>query len=252
MVETERSITQQLRDQFLLNPMLWGKYYCPAHFSMLFADFHLQIMVEALQNRYIAIAAPRGSSKSTLLSFLRPLHAICFGLEHFIVIVSNTFSKSAMALDNIKMELKENEQLVQDYGIKLRKDAEGDSIFRLRSGQEIRVLCKGAEQIGSIRGEKFGPYRPTLILVDDVEDDEMIKNPERRQELQDLFDEALVPALDFALGKVCAIGTILHDDSLMAKLVDAEMYPEYCKLFFQARNVDENGIAFSLWKEKWN
>ena len=246
---TER--TQKLLNNFRLDPMFWGKFYCWKHFTFPFAEFHFQIISEALQSRYIAVAAPRGSAKSTLLTFLRPLHAICFNLETFIVIVSNTYQKAAMALENIKKELRENEKLKSDYGIVIRRDAEGDSIFVTRSGQEIRVLCKGAEQIGSIRGEKFGPQRPTLILVDDVEDDEMVRNPERRKELQELYDEALTPALDFKLGKICVVGTILHDDSQLAKLVSANLYPEYSKLIFRGRNVDDKGKFTSLWEDKW-
>lgn len=246
------SLNNRLFEQFRINPLLWGKYYCERHFPLPFADFHLQIMIEALNNSRFAVAAPRGSSKSTLLTFLRPLHAICFDLEAFIVIVSNTYQKAAMALENIKKELRENVLLIKDFGINIRKDSEGDSIFVTRTGNEIRVLCKGAEQIGSIRGEKFGATRPTLILVDDVEDDEMVRNPERRKELQELFDEALTPALDSVRnGKMCIVGTILHDDSQLAKLVSPALYPEYCKLIFKGRNIDENGKFTSLWEYKW-
>lgn len=242
---------QLLLNQFQLNPMLWGKFYCPHHFTLPFADFHLQIMVEALRNKMFAVAAPRGSSKSTLLTFLRPLHAVCFDLEDFMVIVSNTYQKAAMSLENIKKELRENERLINDFGITIRRDAEGDSIFRCLNRHEIRILCKGAEQLGSIRGEKFGANRPTLILVDDVEDDEMVRNSERRRELQELYDEALTPALDFKKGKMCVVGTILHDDSQLAKLVSPNLYPEYCKLIFRARNVGEDGKFVSLWDYKW-
>jgi hypothetical protein len=249
--DLKESQIQRFYRKFKLNPIVWGSFYCPKHFTLPFTDFHLQLILTALNSRWFAAAAPRGSSKSTLLTFLRPLHAICFDLEPFIVIVSNTYQKAAMALENIKKELRENQSLIADYGIRIRRDAEGDSIFVGRGGNEIRVLCKGAEQIGSIRGEKFGACRPTLILVDDVEDDEMIKNPERRKELQDLYDEALVPSLDFKNGKICVVGTILHDDSQVAKLVSDSLYPEYTKLIFRGLNTDAEGNYFSLWNNKW-
>ena len=252
-MELEGQAKGQILGQFRNNPLLWGKFYLPNHFRIKSPPFHLEIIRTAMDSKFLAVASPRGSSKSTLLSFLYPLHSLCFGKDRFIVIVSNTYRKASMALENIKKELRENVALAKDYPIEIRRDAEGDSIFRHMFGYEIRILCKGNEQIGSVRGEKFGAYRPTLIIVDDVEDDEMVRNPERRIILKDLYDEALIPAGDFNNLKVLVIGTILHDDSQMAKLVSDKYYPEYKKLFYQARI--ENPITrarSSLWNEKWS
>ena len=248
----EPDYTQLVLNTFLNNPLLWGKKYFPHHFRQPSPPFHLQILRECINNKFLAVAAPRESSKSTLLSFLIPLHRICFEKVKFVIIVSNTYKKAAQSLENLKKEIRENAALKRDFPLEITKDAEGDSVFKHLGGNEIRVLCKGHEQIGSVRGEKFGAYRPDLIIVDDVEDDEMVKNPERRRDLQDTFDEALIPAGDIENLNVIVIGTILHDDSLMAKLVSPDYYPEYCKLFYQAREYDDKGMPYSLWEAKWS
>lgn len=209
--------------------------------------FHLKIVREAGRVRYLAVAAPRESAKSTVLTFLFPVHKICFKKKHFILICQNTYAKSARSLENIKKEFRENPKLAE-FKIVVVKDSEGDSIFRHPDGFEIRVLCKGAEQIGSVRGEKFGAWRPDLILVDDLEDDELVRNPERRVALKEAFDEALIPAGDRETVDVIVIGTILHDDSLMAKLVSSTEYKEYRKLLFKALGDD----GLSLWPQKWS
>jgi hypothetical protein len=185
-----------------------------------------------------------------VIVFLKRIHNICFERKHFIVIVQNTYKKAVGTLEGIKDEIRWNEKLKVDFGITLEKDAEGDTIFKTRSGWRCRVLCKGVEQIGSIRGEKFGPWRPDDIVGDDMEDDEMVKSAERRQSLKDLYDNALIPAGDIKTVDVDIIGTILHDDALMAKLVSATEYSEYRKLFFQARAEDADGV-YSLWPERW-
>lgn len=205
-----------------------------------------------MNNRYVAIQAPRESAKSTIAAFLYVTHQIVFKNKRFIVIVQNTYSKSKETLNNIKDEIKNNPMLQEDFGIEVKRDQEGDSILVHPDGHAIRILCKGADQIGGVRGEKFGAYRPDLILIDDLEDDDMVRNPERRIVLQALYDEALVPAGDREICQHIAIGTILHDDSLMAKLVSKEEYPEYAKLFFRARF--ENSLTKqleSLWESKW-
>jgi muconolactone delta-isomerase len=189
-----------------------------------------------------------------LLNFLYPFHGIYFKRFHFIVIVSNTFKKAAMHLESIKSELRDNEKLKTSMPqkITITRDAEGDSEFRHGDGFTTKVLCKGVDQIGSIRGVKFGAYRPDLILPDDIEDDELVRNPIRRQELQNNVDEALIPAGETGKCQFIWIGTILHDDSQLAKMVKHKgMYPEYKKLIYQA-HIDPGGPnERSLWPEKW-
>ena len=236
---------------FSQDPLTWGKVYFRHHFRIKSPPFHYNIILQALTHRFLGIAAPRESSKSTLVSFLYATHQICFRKRRFVVVVSNTYSKAAETLSNIKKEFRDNAALKQDYPITITRDSEGDSIFRWGDGFETRVLCKGAEQIGSIRGEKFGAYRPDLIIGDDIEDDEMVRNPDRRRDLKDLIDEALIPAGDHQLCQYIFIGTILHDDSFMCKIVSKDFYPEYKKLLYRAKVIQPDGTYKSLWYEKW-
>ena len=237
---------------FESNPIIFGKHYFPHHFRSRSPYFHWLIIRESYENRYFAAQAPRGSAKSTVLAFLKPMHRICFKHKRFIVIVQNTYKKAANTLEGIKDEIKWNERIGRDFGIQFDKDAEGDTIFRHRDGFRIRVLCKGAEQIGSVRGEKFGAYRPDYILVDDLEDDEMVKSSERRRGLKELFDDALIPSGDVDTMEVDVIGTILHDDSLMAEMMSKDKYTNYRKMFFKARfNNSVSGEVESLWPERW-
>lgn len=241
------------------NPILFGKFYFPHHFRDRSPYFHWLIIDSDNNNdnNFTATEAPRGSAKSTIVSFLKPAHKICFKKKRFIVIVQNTYKKAVGTLEGIKDEFRWNERLRSDFGVELEKDSEGDTIFRHRAapGEPVfrtRVLCKGVEQIGAIRGEKFGAYRPDHIIGDDMEDDEMVKSSERRQTLKDLFDNALIPAGDIKNLTVDIIGTILHDDSLMAELVSTDKYTQYRKLFFKARFDNKvTGVRESLWPERW-
>lgn len=235
--------------KFSSNSLVFGMFFFPHYFRDESPPFHLKIIQESIKANNLAIQAPRGSAKSVLLTFLMPTHDIVFKKCHFIIIVMNTYAKAAAALENIKNELRTNEK-IKMFGIKMRKDAEGDTIFLHPDGFEIRVLCKGADQLGSIRGERFGAYRPQRIIVDDLEDDKSVRNIELRQNLEREFNDVLNYAGDNTT-KITVIGTILHDDSLMAKLVSQEHYANFTKLFFKARYTI-NGQLVSIWKEKWS
>ena len=248
--------TQDEQKQFLkdleYNAMLWGMLFCSHHFRIPSPRFHLDILQATEDNKFIAIASPRESSKSTLIAFNKVAHSICFKKKRFILIVSNTYKKACGSLDSVKKEFKDNDKIKKVFKVEVSKDAEGDSVFKHKDGFETRILCKGAEQIGAVRGEKFGAYRPDLIIVDDVEDDEMVKSPERRQSLRELYDEALVPAGEKGRVEIIVIGTVLHDDSLLARLVSQQYYPEYKKMVFKALRTTKDGSLISLWKEKWS
>jgi phage terminase large subunit-like protein len=242
-------MSKQIFDKLAKNPMMWGYWMFPHHFRDNPPPFHMELLRSALKHRYLAIAAPRESAKSTVLAFLYTFHAIVFKKKRFIVIIGNTEGKAKEHLDAIKREIKDNE-LLKKYTpkIKLTKDSESDTVFRHLDGFEVRVLCKGSEQIPKVRGAKFGAYRPDLIICDDLEDDEQVRSKERRSKLKEDYDTALIPAGDRKLCQFIIIGTILHDDSQLAKLVGSDFYPEYHKLFYQALN-EETGE--SLWEDKW-
>lgn len=246
------SVETGIYQTFLENPILFGKHYFPHHFRDRSPYFHWLIITESYKHPFFACMAPRGSAKSTVLAFLKITHRIAFKQKRFIVIVQNTYKKAVGTLEGIKDEIRYNESLRRDFGITMEKDSEGDTIFVHRDGFRTRVFCKGVEQIGSVRGEKFGAWRPDYILGDDMEDDEMVKSLDRRQSLKDLFDNALIPAGDVKNLEVDIIGTLLHDDSLMAELVSKDKYMDYRKLFFKARydNI-ETGLKESLWPERW-
>lgn len=240
---------------FESNPILFGRHYFPHHLRDKSPYFHWLIITDTdnSDKGFNAYQAPRGSAKSTVVVFLKRIHRICFKKKRFIVIVQNTYKKAVGTLEGIKDEFRWNENLKRDFGIEFEKDSEGDTIFRHRDGFRTRVLCKGVEQIGSIRGEKFGAYRPDDIVGDDMEDDEMVKSAERRQSLKDLYDNALIPAGDIKELSVDIVGTILHDDSLMAELVSVGKYKNYRKLFFKARFENSvTGEKESLWPERWS
>lgn len=244
---------KQFLEDLSYDSLLWGRTLFPEHFRSSSPYFHYELSSLADSGaRYIAVAAPRESAKTTILCFNIPINRICYKKKRFIILVSNTFGKASKNLQTIKEEILHNPYIKNLYGeIKLEKDAEGDAIFVHPDGFKTEVLCKGYEQIPSIRGLKFGAYRPDLIIGDDMEDDEMVLSQERRKKLSDDFDTALIPAGDRECCQYIFIGTVLHDDALIAKLISPEYYHEYKKLKYVAHIEPDTSNERSLWNEKW-
>lgn len=96
------------------------------------------------------------------------------------------------------------------------KDTEDDIIVACEDGHMFRIQAKGAEQ--KLRGLKWNNKRPDLIVCDDLENDEIVMNKERREKFRRWFYGALLPCKSVT-GIIRYVGTILHSDSMLESIM---------------------------------
>lgn len=214
------------------------------------------------EEKNIAIAAPRKHAKSTAITFSYVLAAVLFREYKFVIICSDTETQASLFLGDIKQELLENDDLITLFGIKeFIKLSETDIIVEMNDGYKFRIMAKGAEQ--KLRGLKWANQRPDLIICDDMENDEAIMNAERREKFRRWFFGALRPARASG-GKIIIVGTILHMDSLLERLMqpqagfkliyeDLKSYPSQKKPIWKSVKYKAHNEDFShiLWPEQW-
>jgi predicted phage terminase large subunit-like protein len=209
------------------------------------AEFHKELYQILLTEQYAAIAAPREHAKSTCVSVIFVLYCIAYKLRRFIVLISDTQPQAALQLAAVKEELESNVELRADFG-NLVGDKKWD-INDCRTTTGITLAARGAGQ--SLRGLRFRLYRPDLVICDDMENEEGVDNPETREKLERWFVGTVLN-----LGKKCqvfVIGTILHYDGLLAKLLDPEKFKKFIKRRYEA--VDQEWRPESvLWTAKWD
>jgi predicted phage terminase large subunit-like protein len=164
-----------------------------------------------------ATAAPRNHAKSTALTHDYGLAAALFRDEPYIIIVGSSEDMAIEHLGDIANELRENDDLIRDFKIKgFLVDQKTDIIVECTDGYQFRFIARGAEQ--KIRGRKWRGHRPGLIIFDDIEDDEQVENKDRRRKFRKWFFRACKQALRDG-GKIRGHGTILHEDSLLSRLM---------------------------------
>ncbi|HEY5630724.1 MAG TPA: hypothetical protein VIR31_01220, partial [Nitrososphaeraceae archaeon] len=166
---------------------------------------------------YVAIAAPRGHAKSTALTHGWTLAQLCFRERSYVIIVSDTVAQAVQFLGDMKKEFADNEQLKSLFKIShFVKESEDDIIVACTDGHMFRIQAKGSEQ--KVRGLKWNNKRPDLIICDDLENDEIVLNKERRAKFKRWFNGALLPCMSMS-GIVRYVGTILHSDSMLETLM---------------------------------
>ena len=183
-------------------------------------QFHKEIWELVTSNsRQVAIAAPRYHAKSTAVTHAYTLASVLFRESRYVLIVSDTVSQAVQFLGDIKKELMDNEDLRSLFSISsFPKDTEDDLIVEMEDGYTFRIQAKGSEQ--KLRGLKWANLRPDLVIGDDMENDEIVMNKDRRMKFKRWFYGALIPCVASS-GKIRIVGTILHLDCLLENLMPA-------------------------------
>lgn len=162
----------------------------------------------------VAIAAPRGFAKTTAITFAYVLFILLERVSKHLLLLGSNEGLAGAFVHDIKIELAENELLRKDYGIqRFFKETETELIVGHSSGK-FRVLAKGAGQ--RMRGLKWEARRPDHVIADDLEDEEMVLNDERRDKMRRWFYGTVKPILA-GRGKIRAVGTIIGFDSLLER-----------------------------------
>ena len=123
--------------------------------------------------------------------------------------------------------------------------AKTDIIVKCKDGHQFRILARGSGQ--KMRGRKWRGKRPGLIVCDDLEDDEQVESKERRDKFGRWFYRALKPALRKA-GRIRVHGTILHEDSLLARLMKDKTW----ETRFYRAHASFDDFTDILWPEQFS
>lgn len=169
-----------------------------------------------------AIAAPRGEAKSTIVSQLFVLWCLVTGRKKYPVIVMDSIDQAYPMLEAIKAELEFNPRLAMDFPEVVGQGRVWQAgTIVTRNNAKVQVAGSGKK----LRGLRHGPFRPDLCVLDDIENDEQVKNPDQRDKLQGWLTKTVLP-LGGAGAKfdVVYIGTILHYDSVLNRTLNNPLW----------------------------
>jgi hypothetical protein len=246
-------------DELVDKVLLYGHYFLGHYFRDTSPTFHRELIWRFFSGRNEYTAAPRGFSKTTVLQTCCSF-AIVNRMDKFIVIVEKTFTEASEVIKGITDEFIDNEKIIQVYGHLLNKGntpAIYESKYRAQAKNSeakgdvfingVRLRGKGFNS--SVRGLKTRAWRPTRIVLDDIEEDEHINNPEQRHKYENNYNKGIQPAVDVD-GTIKMYGTILHQDSLL----NNNIHNHNGRIFRAHAGSDPESapIESFLWPERWS
>ena len=238
------------------DPKLWGQVFCDhllreedtgerygdAAFHQEFYDICGSVIRKDIDGeldfsreggkRGFAGAAPRGHAKSTI-TLICCLWALCEGWKRFIAVFSGTDDQAEKIGMNLRAELEENPFIRIWYGdlsglaFGKKWTTKDFTIVRTQDdGTQIEstVMVRGCG--ASVRGARNRGARPDLVLLDDVDKDDTMRSATQREWLfTTWWSGQVVPMLHPLRGSIIIIGTILHFDSLLSRILSkGELY----------------------------
>lgn len=196
---------------------VFAKTVFPERFYLPFSQLHDQIYqaIDSGEQR-IAIAAPRGFGKTSTINMALPAKKILFREKKFIVPISNTASQAMLQSENLKKELLMNQDIARIFG-PMKSDSFSKEMWTTSTG--TMVFPRGAGQ--QVRGVSNMGARPDLIILDDFENSEDVKNEETRKKNKEWFFADVCNSINRAGDwQIIMVGTILHEDALLTNLLD--------------------------------
>lgn len=236
----------------------FGRAYLPHYFIRKSPHFHEELdeiwsrgvmkgkvplqeakVISRMDGSHQVVAAPRGHAKSTNFTFKDSLHAILYRYKHYIMILSDSSEQAEGFLDDIKTELEDNGNIIMDFGILKGDKAWRGSVILTKTDVKVEAIGSGKK----VRGRRHRNWRPDLIVLDDIENDENVNTPDQRKKLSSWFYKAVSKAGD-TYTDIMYIGTILHYDSLLSSVL---RNPSYKAKKYRA--VISEAVDTKLWEE---
>ena len=203
-----------------------------------------------------AFAAPRGDGKTTRVE-AGILWAALYGHRKCIVIVGADLTAAIEIFDSVKLALRTNERLIEDFpvpawaavlsddtALKAKGWTWGGKSLHIQWGKKIVLLpiLDGADGSGCVmvprgltgrlRGMRLKvgkmAVRPDLFVIDDPQTDESAESPAQVQKREKLILGAIMgsggPAQTIAAVMPC---TIIQHDDLAARFLDRKRHPDW-------------------------
>jgi hypothetical protein len=195
--------------------------YLPHVFPQPFGAGH-RVLGQILKEHSVAVVlAFRGWGKSTLVTFAETLRLLVTRRVEFAVLTGRTAELTKPLVLQLRIEMETNARLIEDFGPFERGALWQQSRFALKDGREVMGRPLG----GTARGlRSLTNRRPQLWVLDDLQELEDGRRPERIRRVLDFIKGVVVPAMEppvpgkSAPSLIRIVGTKMSEDCAMARL----------------------------------
>jgi hypothetical protein len=178
------------------NHEAWFKYYFPKYSFADPAPFQKDSTKKVLKSTrlYQRRAWARGLAKSTRRMFEIMYKIFVQKFKANMLLISYTETNAIKLLSVYRANLEANQRLINDYGVQEKPGKWSEEYFITRNGCAFMAVGRGQNP----RGTKLEELRVNICCFDDIDEDEVCRNPERLQQSWEWIEQAAIPTVDIS------------------------------------------------------
>lgn len=213
--ETTRQKKERIK-KLLNNYALFVEYYFPQWATAKCGKFHITAANRLRdENNIMAVMEwARAHAKSTHFNVMIPLWLKALGKLKVMVLVGKSETNADTLLSDIQAELEHNHRYIADFGTQLKHGDWEEGKFSTTDNCAFFALGRGQ----SPRGLRYRQHRPDYIVLDDADDDQLCRNPDRVRKLTEWALKALYFASDMGRARFLVVGNRISNNSLVANI----------------------------------
>ena len=219
-------------------------YYFPHYAKSRCGKFHIQAAnkVKSTPRLRAVMEWARGHAKSTHFDIMIPLWLKIQEprMLNSMVLVGKSEDNADKLLGDIQAELQYNKRYINDFGKQYQDGSWEEGEFVTTDGVSFIAFGRGQ----SPRGTRYRAQRPDYIVLDDIDDDEIVRSDDRMNKLMDWITETLINTMDMGHGRFIAVGNRIAKNAIIARIAKK---PNVYHTVVNA--LDKNGQP--SWKEKY-
>jgi predicted phage terminase large subunit-like protein len=208
---------------------LWCKAFLPKTFRMSSPPEH-QRMWDALDDpskRFVNLRAYRGSAKTTIVRAFT-LRRICYRVSRTVMFIALSESKAVAGVQWLRNQIETNHLLKRVYQLRPGKKWQENEIEIISELDGTTTWVLGLGITGGTRGVNFDDYRPDLVPLDDVINEENSGTLEQREKITDLIlgsiANTLAPPTEASNAKMVMLQTPLHEEDASGRAMRNPMW----------------------------
>lgn len=218
-------------------------------------DFHLRLIDSATGKTRALILYPAGHGKTTLVSTLLPIWALCKNPNVRIAIIGKNDDEAQGIMSVIQAELTDNAELIRDFG-PFKPEPDSGKAWALGRISVHKRTIRAKEPTITVFGSGAKTvlgYRTDWTICDDVVTEKNSNTPEQRRKMRDWFDLCVETGPEHIDSRLTVVGTRFDPADLYSDLEEMAD-PEDGTHIWQMQKEDavsDEEAHETLWPARW-
>jgi len=250
---TRGESTEKRRRALLADPEKFILHYFSHKIAKL-EDFHKDLIHTALNHSRSLILYPAAHGKTTLISTILPIYALCCDPNIRIIIIARNYKDASAIMNAIHYELLDNQDLVEDFGPFHDPDNKIKpwSVNRITIKKSTRRDPRATIEIFGSGGNLLGK-RADWVICDDVVTEKNSATDVQRETIKEWFNLGVSTVPEWGKSRLTVVGTLFDPQDLYHDIIELRS-PDTGENIYAIRHHDaivDDEKQETLWPEKW-